>query len=168
MTSCVTYTVQLPYFSEKGLGAGLGEGRLCQPWLSLTKCDFNWISGFLPFLPRSSWCCRLSPSCFLFIHPSVPPPPPLFFAMSSCSSVSSISIPAAPGYLHSMDRSWWPPNLCQCGSMVSRCPSPDSAPNMLGTCLTYLSLSVHCPLHGKLKHDKLDEAVLLLHFSRRL
>lgn len=89
--------------------------RLCQHRHWLTEWGFNWISGFFLNLLRSSqrWFCF--PTCFLFIN--IPSPSflyqiLLFFLLVNfypCSSwLSSPSV--AP--------SWWPSNLCQCGSIV--------------------------------------------------
>ena len=120
--------------------------------LTLTACDFNWISGFSPHPPQVKPVVLLLPNLLSF-HPPLCAPLPFFFRqvllflrliyLYPCSSWLS-----SP----SMAPSWWPPNLCQYGSTVSRYALPDTPPNMHGTWLIYLFFfSVHCPaLHGKL------------------
>lgn len=92
--------------------------RGCVSADSRTKCDFNWISGVSPILPRSSSCCCCCPSCFLFIYPSVPPP--RFFLCHVLLFLGLIHLYPCSSWLssHSM-AARWPPNLWHFGSVVS-------------------------------------------------
>lgn len=134
MTSCVTYTMQLPYFTKYGLSTGLG---LC------VSVDSDWPNmiligslAFPPIIPRSSQRCCFSPTCFS----SSPLCPTPFFFCQVLLFLRLIYLYPGSSWLSSSSMAplWWPPNLCQCGSMVSRCPLPDSPPNMHGTWLIYL------------------------------
>lgn len=142
-------------------------------------CDFNLISATHPSPPRLSFPGQASDASapqlafILFISPSSVPllPPFFFYSRSSSSSISSILISAAPGYLHPL---WLlhdgPSNFCQCGSTVSSvfCKNPPQhAWNLTRISCYFFSPHPSCTLQPSpwkmpSTHGKLDAATLML------
>lgn len=178
MTSCVTRT-SCRFLSSTWCGFKRPPRRLCHV---SAGCNFNLISAtLLPHHPHPAYPSQVKPampllpnllsffSSLLLLYPRSPF---FFYSRSSSSSISSVLISAAPGYLHPL---WLlhdgPSNFCQCGSTVSMRLLPDPPRHQTRMELDSYVVLFPPPTPRTLQpspwkiastHGKLDAATLLL------